>query len=386
MKQSSWILGLFCVTATIGINCTAMAKTPIQATPRAVEHSNRGAALIDAGKLTEAEFQLKTALSLSPDYAEAYNNLGILYKKRGQLDLAIAQFEKASKLRKDYASPLSHLGAVYIAKGNYNRAIKMLRKAVNKDRTYVGGIHNLGLAFLLKAREQNPGKRKKLYKQAEHEFITATQLDPGFTESHLNLAELYVETGDLEKAEIRLRLAAQDRAHSPKIMKQLAHVLRLRGKGGDATKALQVAKATEDQQRAAAAYKAGLAAITEGEALKAAGKKRPADVAFQRALAAFKITLGVNKESLEAQYGTGVVYRHLGNTKMARKAWEATLKIIPTHPGALYNLGTLAFQEGQRSEGTIYFCDFLRVGRAFPQQAQVVVKHLQENKIQCPKS
>ena len=48
-----------------------------------------GNALKDQGKLDEAIEAYNKALSLKPDYAEAYNNMGNALKEQGKLEEAI---------------------------------------------------------------------------------------------------------------------------------------------------------------------------------------------------------------------------------------------------------------------------------------------------------
>ncbi|MBI4237076.1 MAG: tetratricopeptide repeat protein [Deltaproteobacteria bacterium] len=363
-------------------------KPPVQASPRAVEHNNRGALLLEEGRLDQAEFELKTAIQLSPDYAEAYNNLGIVYKKRNQLDLALTHFQKAAALNKDYTAPLSHIGAIYITQGRYDTAIEILTKAINRERTFAYAVYNLGLAFLMKAREEPDHKKKeKWYAEAEKQLTDATQLNPKLLEAHLNLGDLYVERGDLEKAEIRFRLALEDNPNNPKIYQQLVNVLRQRGKTREAnelqTRGQQVGREVQAKEH----FEAGYRLAEEGENMAAEGKKDAARVAFQRAAQSFQAALKVKPKMPEATYALGVVQERLGNHAAARKSWEQTLALVPDHPGALFNLGTLAFHEGRTSEGLVDYCKFLRTGgAAYPQQRAMVEQRLREQNLRCPTS
>lgn len=364
-----------------------MAKEPIQPTTRAVEHNNRGAALMDQGKWAEAEFELKTAVQLSPQYAEAYNNLGIIYKQRQQYDAALQYFEKAYRLNKEYIAPLSHIGAVHIARGQLDQAITVLRKAVDKEPTFADAIYNLGLAYLLKGRETIAGEKKnKFYKDAEEKLQLATQLNPRLVEAHLNLGELYVETGRHEEAEIRYRLALEDNPQRTDIYQHLTRVLRLRGKTSEAQELTKRGEVVSKENAAQAAFARGVQSMQEGENLSSEGKAQLARVAFQRAVAAFREALKFTREYAEASYGLGVAAERLGDHGGARQAWEAVLKLQPQHPGALFNLGTLALTQGRKSEGSIYYCNFLRVaGNLYPGQRQTVTDELRKQQFVCPK-
>ena len=62
-----------------------------------------GNALIQQGKQDEAIDAYNKALSIKPDYAEAFNNMGIALKEQGKLEEAIASYNKALSLKPDYA-------------------------------------------------------------------------------------------------------------------------------------------------------------------------------------------------------------------------------------------------------------------------------------------
>ncbi len=368
--------------------CTAVAdgKPTITPTPRAVEHNNRGAVLLSAGKYTEAEFELKTALQLSADYAEAHNNLGILYKQQGLLDLALQHFKSAIKIDKDYATPYSHIGAVYIQQGKFDQAIESLHLAIKKDATFAEAHYNMGLAYFMKGREaKDDGARHKLYESAEEKFRLATQLKPHFVEAHLNLADLYVEMNRLEDAAIRYRLALEDSANKAHVYEQLAKVLQLQGKTKEAQNMRQQGTSEQTATDARARYDEGIAAIQEGEALQADKKIPESKVAFGRAVTALARAVQLQPKSLDALYGLGVAHERLAHHREARTAWERVLTIDPQHAGSLYNLGTLDFQESHVSAGTVHFCNFLKAhANNFPSQAQIAQQYLRDHKLQCP--
>ena len=55
----------------------------------------------------------RRAVSVAPDYAQAYNNLGICLRKKGLLHEAIAAYKKALELKPDYAAAYYNLGNAY---------------------------------------------------------------------------------------------------------------------------------------------------------------------------------------------------------------------------------------------------------------------------------
>ena len=70
---------------------------------------NMGTALRDQGKLDEAITTYKESIALKPDYAEAYNNLGNALKDKGKLEEAIDAFQKAISIKPDFAQAWNNL-------------------------------------------------------------------------------------------------------------------------------------------------------------------------------------------------------------------------------------------------------------------------------------
>ena len=69
-----------------------------------------GNALKDQGKLEEAIEAYKKAISINPDYAEAYNNMGNALKDQGKLEEAIQAYTKALAIKPDYAEAYYNMG------------------------------------------------------------------------------------------------------------------------------------------------------------------------------------------------------------------------------------------------------------------------------------
>ena len=77
-------------------------------------NSEAEAAFEEVTKLepTEAFKAYKKALTIIPNYAEAYNNMATAFKGIGQLEDAIAAYNKALELKPNYAAICNNLGIV----------------------------------------------------------------------------------------------------------------------------------------------------------------------------------------------------------------------------------------------------------------------------------
>ena len=101
----------------------------------------------DQGKLDEAVACYRRALELKPDYAEAYNNLGIVLKEQGKLDEAIACFRRALELKPDYAEAHSNLGSALKDQGKLDEAVACYRRALELRPDFAEAHYNLGSAL-----------------------------------------------------------------------------------------------------------------------------------------------------------------------------------------------------------------------------------------------
>jgi tetratricopeptide (TPR) repeat protein len=94
----------------------------------------RGIALERANRWNEAERDLKTALTLSPDEPDLLNYLGYSWIDRGErLPEAIAMVQKAVDARPQSGAMLDSLGWGYYRQGDYKTAVAKLEQAVELE-------------------------------------------------------------------------------------------------------------------------------------------------------------------------------------------------------------------------------------------------------------
>jgi protein O-GlcNAc transferase len=84
-------------------------RQAIEGNGHPVYFSNLGAVLSDEGKLEEAITAYRRAISIKPDFAEAYSNLGNALNEQGKLDEAIAAYRQAISIRSDFPEAHSNL-------------------------------------------------------------------------------------------------------------------------------------------------------------------------------------------------------------------------------------------------------------------------------------
>jgi protein O-GlcNAc transferase len=102
----------------------------------ALDWYNAGYTASDAGRYQEAVTDFKTALSMKPDYAEAYNMLGFCTRKLGNVNQAFSYYEKALKLKPNFPEAREYYGEAYLEEGNLAKAVQqyiILEKAGNRN-------------------------------------------------------------------------------------------------------------------------------------------------------------------------------------------------------------------------------------------------------------
>lgn len=186
----------------------------------------------DKGKIETAIEKLEAAVVLVPDFAEAYNMLGVCYDQRKQYPAAQQSYEKALKHDRDNSRYLNNLGYSFYLAGDDGRAIKWYRRGL-KEAPQDKRLHNnLGMAY---------GRKGDMPRAREH-FIIAV----GEAGAHLNLGYLFNQKGEYEEAIRQYQLALNTQPESLPALGSLAQLYERTGRLREA------AKATEQYRRVVA--------------------------------------------------------------------------------------------------------------------------------------
>jgi uncharacterized protein (TIGR02466 family) len=169
-------------------NQTAVALSPQDAEA----HNNLGNTLKELGRLDEAEASLRQAIALKPDYTEAHSNLGATLQELGRLDEAEASFTQAIALKPDLAEAHSNLGVTLKELGRLDEAEVSYTQAIALKPDYTEAHSNLGNTL------QELGRLD----EAEASFTQAIALKPDLAEAHSNLGVTLKELGRLDEAEV----------------------------------------------------------------------------------------------------------------------------------------------------------------------------------------
>jgi tetratricopeptide (TPR) repeat protein len=74
--------------------------------------------------------EFKTAISINPNYADAYHNLANTYQAMEKFDLAIENYQTALSINPNLWQSYQNLAAIYFNAGQYDLAEENIKKAL----------------------------------------------------------------------------------------------------------------------------------------------------------------------------------------------------------------------------------------------------------------
>ncbi|MCE9520598.1 MAG: tetratricopeptide repeat protein [Verrucomicrobia bacterium] len=163
-------------------------------------HNNLGySTFIHEGRVDEAISHYQKALELSPNYADAHNNLAVALLDKGRVDDALTHFQKALELKPVFAEAMNNLGKVLFLKGQVDEAIVHFQKAVEMKLDFALAHNNLGAACLQKGQLD----KALTYGQSAIEF------SPANAEAHYNFGNALFQNGQLNEAVVQYQRALE---------------------------------------------------------------------------------------------------------------------------------------------------------------------------------
>ncbi|MBZ5558873.1 MAG: sulfatase-like hydrolase/transferase [Acidobacteriia bacterium] len=103
--------------------------------------------LQEAGDAAKSVALLEAVVAAHPDYAEAYNSLGVAYMRLGRHDQARAALRKVLDLDPTSAKAYENLGADELSVGDLAAGVDDLKRAIDLDPLLYDALYNLALAL-----------------------------------------------------------------------------------------------------------------------------------------------------------------------------------------------------------------------------------------------
>jgi type IV pilus assembly protein PilF len=204
MKKISWIICAIAVlSACATTNNNSSGNSDIYnetaLTARARAHTDLGAAYLQQSKFEIALSEFNQAIQIDPNYALAYNGLGLVHAALGEDALAEANYKKSIELQPRNSESHNNYGSFLCSRKRYDESIGHFLEAV-KNPLY--GTPNLAYA--------NAGicsARKNEMKNAEVYLNKALQIEPLTHSAATQLAEIQFKRGDATTAQKTLQNA-----------------------------------------------------------------------------------------------------------------------------------------------------------------------------------
>jgi tetratricopeptide (TPR) repeat protein len=129
-------------------------------------------------------------MQLKPDYAEPYNNLGLVLRDQEQLDDAIGYYQRALELKPDYAEAYSNLASALTEQGKLNEAVEYCCRARDLKPGFAQTHNNLGAALWEQGKQD----------ESVASYRRALELNPDYADARDNLGIALKEQGKLDEA------------------------------------------------------------------------------------------------------------------------------------------------------------------------------------------
>jgi Tfp pilus assembly protein PilF len=172
-----------------------------------------------AGDYVRARDLYLRVIALTPNNAEAYNNLGSVYRALGDLVASEASYRRAVTADPRYAGAWSNLGAVLGLLGRRQEAIQALQRAVQLEPANLGAKVNLAIQY----------RQSGLLKEACDLLQETLRVNPSMAQAHYALAQVLEAQGERAAAarHYRLFLSTGAGQFGPQIEEQVRRRLRV---------------------------------------------------------------------------------------------------------------------------------------------------------------
>ncbi len=140
--------------------------------------NNRGIVLQDLKRLDDALASYDKAITLKPDYADAFYNRGNALQELKRLDDALASYDKAIALKPDYAEAFYNRGNALQELKRLDDALASYDKAIALKPDYAEAFYNRGTALkeLKRLDDALASYDKAIALKPDYEFLQGTKL------------------------------------------------------------------------------------------------------------------------------------------------------------------------------------------------------------------
>ncbi len=285
---------------------------------------------------SKAEEAYNQAISLNPQYTEAYNNRGNALYDQGKLDAAIADYTQAIKLDPQLAVPYNNRGGTLEYQGKLDAAITDYNTAISLNPQYADAYYNRGNALY------HQGKLDA----AITDYNTAISLNPQYADTYYNRGLALYDQGKLDAA-------IADFTQTITLNPQYARAYNNRGNALSDQRQLDAAVAnytqaiTLDPQYSDAYYNRATALYAQGK--------------LDAAIADYTEVITLNPQDAEAYYNRGVALKAQGKLDAAIADYTQSITLNPQDARAYWGLGNAYYDQKLYAEALQSYQHYLQL-------------------------
>ncbi|RUS69693.1 hypothetical protein EGW08_022546 [Elysia chlorotica] len=325
-------------------------------------------------RLERSAYFSQLAIKQNPMLAEAYSNLGNVYKERNALPEALENYRHAVRLKPDFIDGYINLAAALVAAGDMEQAVQAYVTALqyNQDlycvRSDLGNLLKaLGRldeakACYLKAIETCPNfavawsnlgcvfnAQGEIW-LAIHHFEKAVALDPNFLDAYINLGNVLKEARIFDRSVAAYLRALNLSPNHAVVHGNLACVYYEQGLIDLAIDTYK--RAIELQPNFPDAY------CNLANALKEKGQVKEAEECYNTALR-------LSPTHADSLNNLANIKREQGNTEEAVRLYLKALEVYPEFAVAHSNLASVLQQQGKLHEALMHYKEAIRISPTF---------------------
>jgi tetratricopeptide (TPR) repeat protein len=326
-------------------HCCGALATITAATPapppqtELVRTSDALTALVNQGRLAEAERAARALLQTEPGDGTLWKILGVAVLRQGKD--AVQELSRAAELAPDDVEAHGNLGAALAQRQRWEEALVSLRRALELQPQNLQALIDAAnaLCALGRAREALP-----LYERA-------LQISPRLVEAHNNLGNALQELGEVAGAVACYRRALEIRPGDAETHGNLGNALRQLGQLEEAIACSQ--RAIELEPRLSTAHN------NLGLALAALGRRAEAIASLRRAVK-------LNPRFVEALNNLGNLLCDAGEHREAEGWYRQAIDLQPQRASGHCSLGNALLSDGRAAEAESSFRRALALQPDYP--------------------
>jgi len=346
-RQDPTNTGILLLLSSIHFQCRKYDKSAhfstlaIKQNPLLAEaYSNLGNVYKEKGQLQEALDNYRHAVRLKPDFIDGYINLAAALVAAGDMEGAVQAYVSSLQYNPDLYCVRSDLGNLLKALGRLDEAKACYLKAIETRPDFAVAWSNLGCVF---------NAQGEIW-LAIHHFEKAVALDPNFLDAYINLGNVLKEARIFDRAVAAYLRALNLSPNHAVVHGNLACVYYEQGLIDLAIDTYR--RAIELQPNFPDAY------CNLANALKEKGLVQESEECYNTALQ-------LSPTHADSLNNLANIKREQGYIEEATRLYLKALEVFPEFAAAHSNLASILQQQGKLNEALLHYKEAIRIQPAF---------------------